>query len=81
MNNPVVRINASQADSLPGMLEFQWTEAGKGLVRGQYEVATKHFSPHGLLHGAAIVALADSACGFVASPRCRRAQPASPPAS
>ncbi|MCC8943185.1 PaaI family thioesterase [Bradyrhizobium sp. Arg68] len=64
MNDPVDHINTSQADSLPGVLEFRWTEAGKGLVRGGFEVAPKHFSPHGLLHGAAIVALADSACGF-----------------
>jgi len=60
----VDHINALQAGSLPGLLEFQWTEAGKGRVRGRFDVAKKHFSPHGLLHGATIVALADSACGF-----------------
>jgi len=60
----VDRINASQAGSLPGMLDFQWVEADKGRVRGRFEIAAKHFSPHGLLHGATLVALADSACGF-----------------
>ena len=58
------RINASQAGSLPGLLDFQWLEAGRGHIRGRFEIAAKHFSPHGLLHGASIVALADTACGF-----------------
>ncbi|UGY14978.1 PaaI family thioesterase [Bradyrhizobium septentrionale] len=60
----VDRINASQAGSLPGALDFQWLEAGRGQIRGRFEIAAKHFSPHGLLHGASIVALADTACGF-----------------
>ncbi|WP_076857980.1 PaaI family thioesterase [Bradyrhizobium mercantei] len=60
----VERINASQAGSLPGLLDFHWLEAGRGLIRGRFEIAAKHFSPHGLLHGASIVALADTACGF-----------------
>lgn len=58
------RFNRSQADSLPGVLGFEWLEVAKGRVRGRFEVAQKHFSPHGLLHGAAVVALADSGCGF-----------------
>lgn len=60
----VDRINASQAGSLPGLLDFQWLVAQRGLIRGRFEVAARHFSPHGLLHGATIVALADTACGF-----------------
>ncbi|GKQ50601.1 PaaI family thioesterase [Bradyrhizobium sp. Ce-3] len=60
----VDRINASQAGHLPGALDFQWLEAGRGHIRGRFEIAAKHFSPHGLLHGASLVALADTACGF-----------------
>ncbi|QIG92522.1 MULTISPECIES: PaaI family thioesterase [unclassified Bradyrhizobium] len=60
----VDRINASQVGSLPGTLEFQWLEAGRGQIRGRFDIAAKHFSPHGLLHGASLVALADTACGF-----------------
>ncbi|WP_426442687.1 PaaI family thioesterase [Bradyrhizobium genosp. P] len=64
MSALVDRINASQKSSLPGVLEFRWMEVEKGRVRGRFDVRAKHFSPHGLLHGATIVALADSACGF-----------------
>ena len=64
MTTLVFQINASQAGSLPGVLGFRWLEAEKGRVRGRFEIAAKHFSPHGYLHGATIVALADSACGF-----------------
>lgn len=63
-NQLVDRINASQAGALPGMLGFQWIEAERGRIRGRFDIAAKHFSPHGLLHGASIVALADTACGF-----------------
>jgi len=63
-NQLVDRINASQAGSLPGLLDFHWLEAGRGYISGRFEIAAKHFSPHGLLHGAGIVALADTACGF-----------------
>lgn len=60
----VDRINASQAGALPGLLGFRWIEAERGHIRGRFDIAAKHFSPHGLLHGASIVALADTACGF-----------------
>jgi len=64
MSSLVDQINASQVGSLPGVLAFRWLEAGNGRVCGRFEVTAKHFSPHGYLHGATIVALADSACGF-----------------
>jgi 1,4-dihydroxy-2-naphthoyl-CoA hydrolase len=57
-------VAASQVGSLPGILGFEWLEVRKGVVRGRVEITPKHLSPHGLLHGATIVALADSACGF-----------------
>jgi 1,4-dihydroxy-2-naphthoyl-CoA hydrolase len=64
MSATIEQITASQRGSLPGELGFEWTEIGPGRVVGQVEIAPKHFSPHGLLHGGTIVALADSACGF-----------------
>ena len=55
---------ASRAGSLPGISDFEWLQVCKGIVRGRVEVMPKHLAPHGLLHGAKIAALANSACGF-----------------
>lgn len=64
MNSQATHVNASQHGSLPGELGFEWMQIGRDRVTGRVEIASKHFSPHGYLHGATIVALADSACGF-----------------
>ena len=57
-------VASSQVGSLPGDLGFEWIEVRNGIVHGRVEIAPRHLSPHGYLHGATIVALADSACGF-----------------
>lgn len=64
MSETVDQINTAQAGSLADVLAFQWIVVENGRVHGRFDIAAKHFSPHGLLHGATIVALADSACGF-----------------
>ncbi|HLP69314.1 MAG TPA: PaaI family thioesterase [Rhizobium sp.] len=58
------KVASSQVGSLPGKLGFEWIEVRKGMVHGRFEIAPKHLSPHGHLHGATIVALADPSCGF-----------------
>lgn len=64
MNAHLEEIHKAQLNSLPGLLAFQWSEISGGGVVGSFEITAKHLSPHGLLHGATLVALADSACGF-----------------
>jgi 1,4-dihydroxy-2-naphthoyl-CoA hydrolase len=64
MSELIHHFTTTQVDSLPGILGFEWVEVRNGFIRGRFEILRKHFSPHGYLHGAAIVALADSACGF-----------------
>jgi len=49
---------------LPGEMGVQIVEAGAGRVEGRLEVRPGHQAPNGFLHAAAIVALADTCCGY-----------------
>ena|SRR5205085_470490 len=49
---------------LPGHLGVRVREAGGGRARAELDVETHHLAPNGYLHAGAIVALADSACGY-----------------
>jgi len=64
MDDRTASFTSAQVGRLPGVLGFEWMEARPGFVRGCFEIDERHFSPHGFLHGATIVALADTACGF-----------------
>ncbi len=64
MNDAVAVLLAQQAGSLPGALGLEWVEARHGLVRGRFDIARHHLAPHGFLHAASVVALADTACGY-----------------
>ena len=54
----------SQAGYLPGHLGMEWSSAEVGRVEGRLAVQAHHLAPHGRLHAATVVALADTACGF-----------------
>jgi uncharacterized protein (TIGR00369 family) len=49
---------------LPGEMGVQITGAVVGRVEGRLEVRPQHWAPNGYLHAAAIVALADTCCGY-----------------
>jgi uncharacterized protein (TIGR00369 family) len=57
-------LRANQKGTLPGLLGFDWTLLGKGVVAGRFEVKEHHLAPTGFLHAATVVALADTACGY-----------------
>ena len=57
-------MRADQQGHLPGLLGFEWTRIGGGTVEGRLAVEPRHLAPHGFLHGATVVALADTACGY-----------------
>jgi 1,4-dihydroxy-2-naphthoyl-CoA hydrolase len=52
------------ADLLPGTIGVEFLESGEGSMRAQLEVERRHLGPAGYIHAAAVVALADSACGY-----------------
>jgi 1,4-dihydroxy-2-naphthoyl-CoA hydrolase len=55
---------ARQAGALPDELGISWDHVGPGRSVGRFTVAGKHMAPNGFVHAAAVIALADTACGF-----------------
>ncbi len=57
-------LRAAGERHLPGLLGVEITRAAAGLVVGELEVHAGLFAPNGFLHAAAVVGLADTACGY-----------------
>jgi 1,4-dihydroxy-2-naphthoyl-CoA hydrolase len=51
-------------DYLPGLLGVQILTVGAELVESRLGVAKRVMAPNGYLHAAAVVALADTSCGY-----------------
>jgi uncharacterized protein (TIGR00369 family) len=49
---------------LPGTLGVEVDEVDDGVVHARMTLDDRHLAPNGYLHAAAVVALADSACGY-----------------
>lgn len=60
----VADFNSIGADRLPGYLGIEIVDAAERRVVAELEVAPHHLAPNGFLHGATVVALADTACGY-----------------
>ncbi|MDX2275896.1 MAG: PaaI family thioesterase [Hyphomonadaceae bacterium] len=54
----------SEANTLPELLGLEWLDSRHGYVRARMPVERRHMAPNGFMHAAAVIALADSACGF-----------------
>ena len=48
----------------PGLIGIEIESVVDGRVRGRMELADKHLAPNGFLHAAAVIGLADTACGY-----------------
>ena len=57
-------LNAAGADVLPGHLGIEIDEGGPGRVTAHMDVERHHMAPHGYLHAASVIALADTCCGY-----------------
>jgi uncharacterized protein (TIGR00369 family) len=60
----LAQLNDVGAGLLPGHLGVVIESAEDGRVVGRMELADKHLAPNGYLHAAAVIALADTACGY-----------------
>lgn len=56
--------NQIQQGLLPGELGLTWEEVAHGRAVGGFAVERRHMAPNGYLHAAAVIALADTACGY-----------------
>ncbi|MDR3422656.1 MAG: PaaI family thioesterase [Xanthobacteraceae bacterium] len=64
MSDLAAVFRAKQAGSLPDHLQLDWVELRHGFAHGRFEIGKQHLAPNGYLHAAAVVALADTACGY-----------------
>ena len=60
----VALFRANQTGYLPGHLGLDWVEIKRGFVRSRFDVGKHHLAPNSYLHAAAVVATADTACGY-----------------
>ena len=60
----VEQFNRFGAAHLPGHLGMEFTHVAAGEARGRFTVAQRLMAPNGYLHAGAIVALADTCCGY-----------------
>lgn len=49
---------------LPGVLGIGFDSVESGAVRSRLAVERRHMAPNGFLHAAAVIALADTSCGY-----------------
>ena len=64
MELSAAELNALGAKVLPGHLGVEIVSAEQGHVVARMEIREHHMAPHGYLHAAAVIALADTACGY-----------------
>lgn len=57
-------MNTWSKRTLPGLIGFEVVSAEPGRLRARMPVRPDLLAPNGYLHAAAIIGLADSACGF-----------------
>lgn len=51
-------------DSLPGFVGIEGVAVTEGKISLRLPLRAEHLAPNGFLHGATVVALADTACGY-----------------
>jgi len=64
MQHTPEHFNSLQNGTLPGVLGVQVTAVSADGVDATMAITPAHMAPNGFLHAAAVVALADSCCGY-----------------
>ncbi|MCW2977521.1 MAG: hypothetical protein JWM06_2802 [Actinomycetia bacterium] len=58
------QLQEAGAEFLPGLLGIEFDGVEDGVVRARLTLRKEHFAPHGYVHAATVVALADTAAGY-----------------
>ena len=58
------QLNEVGGGLLPGHLGVEIESVEDGRVRGRMTLGDRHMAPNGYLHAAAVIGLADTACGY-----------------
>ena len=64
MSEATAAFRAKQIGFLPDHLGLDWIDLRRGFAHGRFEIEKKHLAPNGYLHAAAVVGVADTACGY-----------------
>ncbi len=60
----VARLNQRGDGRLPGLVGFRVVALEHGMLVAEIDVRPELLAPNGFLHAAAVIALADTACGY-----------------
>ena len=58
------QLNDVGRDLFPGLIGVEIESVGDTVVHGRMELGPRHLAPNGYLHAAAVIGLADTACGY-----------------
>ncbi|MGZ8717438.1 MAG: PaaI family thioesterase, partial [Gaiellaceae bacterium] len=64
MDVRLAQLQDAGAEFLPGLLGIEFDDIEDGVVRARLTLRKQHFAPHGYVHAATVVALADTAAGY-----------------
>ena len=64
MDLTLAQLNEAGAGLFPGHIGVEIETVEDGVVRGRMELGDHHLAPNGYLHAAAVIGLADTACGY-----------------
>ena len=64
MDDRLTELQNAGGEFLPGLLGIEFDGYEEGVVRSKLTLRKEHFAPHGYVHAATVVALADTSAGY-----------------
>ena len=64
MEITLAQLNEAGKSVFPGLVGVEIDDVADGVVHARLALRDEHMAPNGYLHAAAVIALADTACGY-----------------